>query len=208
MVQTSAVRQPDGWVPVERRWLGLDRRTLAPALVVLGLALVLHFVLPAVNRAVPYTDKARAGDVLALARGVRFVPATGWNIAAGTRADDPPAGGAFPPTAVVEDGGLRFAVTTGSFDGDSTALLEQIKKTSAELNGEHGLHVTSAPVPIQTASGLNGVIAQYSGSSSDGALAAFVVDGVGIEAVITGPPNAGRAQTEQAARMILSISHS
>ncbi|MFD6057503.1 hypothetical protein [Rhodococcus wratislaviensis] len=36
----------DRWVPVDRRWFGLDRATIAPALIVLAVASVMALILP------------------------------------------------------------------------------------------------------------------------------------------------------------------
>ncbi|MGW4114617.1 hypothetical protein ACWEFJ_27400 [Actinosynnema sp. NPDC004786] len=62
------VGQP-GWVPVDRRFLGLDRRTFTPALVVLAIALVLIYGVPGLNAAIPWHHEIRAGDVLDLGDG-------------------------------------------------------------------------------------------------------------------------------------------
>ncbi|WFR73059.1 hypothetical protein P9209_04365 [Prescottella defluvii] len=56
-------------MPVDRRWLGLDRRTIAPALVVLALALLMGTVLPWINESTPTTT--------------RSWPATSWRSGAG-----------------------------------------------------------------------------------------------------------------------------
>ena len=62
------------WVPVDGRWLGLDRRTLVPALVVLAVAALMSIVLPAANKLTPYDDEVVEGDVVSI--GVAsFVPA-------------------------------------------------------------------------------------------------------------------------------------
>lgn len=47
MDRCQAFEPPETWIPADRRWWGLDRRTVAPALVVFGLALVLAGVIPA-----------------------------------------------------------------------------------------------------------------------------------------------------------------
>jgi hypothetical protein len=56
--------QPDDpapeWVPVEHRFAGLDRRTIAPALGVLAFLLFLTFGLPFVNAAISAEDPVEA----------------------------------------------------------------------------------------------------------------------------------------------------
>src|SRR5262245_9135453 len=75
---TPSPAAPVGHVPVEHRWLGLDRRTLAPGLGVLLLALLWAVVLPAVNEAVPDDREVGAGTVLVASHGVTVVPPVGW----------------------------------------------------------------------------------------------------------------------------------
>ena len=86
----SALRfEPDqGWVPVDRRWLGLDRPTIAPTLTVFALAIVMVVVLPFIDATVSY-DTAKAGDVIEVQGDVTFVPEAGWAITSGIRAGDP-----------------------------------------------------------------------------------------------------------------------
>jgi hypothetical protein len=203
VVDVEAV--PQTWIPVERRWLGLDRATLAPALVVLALAAVMALAAPAIDHAVSGGTRVRAGDVMVLQGGVQFVPAAGWELTDGIlRGEEPRAGN--PASATVVDGPVALTVRTGPFPGTPLALLEQIKQTTDELHGKHGLHVTGGATAIQTASGEHGVIARYQGTSSNGALATFVIGGTGVEVVVTGPPKLPTDPAQVASGMITSIS--
>ncbi|GAF44200.1 hypothetical protein [Rhodococcus wratislaviensis] len=197
----------DRWVPVDRRWFGLDRATIAPALVVLAVASVMALILPAIDRAVPYEDTVAAGDVLEVNGDVTFSPATGWGITSGVRAGDRPVSGDYPDTATVVDGDVVFTVHTGEFDGDAEALLAQIADTTDALHGAQGFHVTGSPETIVTDTGDRGVIAGFSGTHSDGVIAAFVLDGRGVEVVATGPAEVSGDTTVTIARMITSIGH-
>ncbi|MGW0041251.1 hypothetical protein [Rhodococcus sp. NPDC003348] len=194
----------DRWVPVDRRRLGLDGATFLPAFVVLALAFVMGAVLPAINSAVAYDDRVVAGDVMAVAGDITFVPAAGWGITSGVRVGDAPATG-YPRSARVEDGDLSFTVRTGDFSGDARALLQQIKDTTEAL--DENIRIDGAPVAITTDSGERGLVARYAGPKLDGALAAFVVEGRGIEVVAVGPPDTEHHQAEQIAQMISSIRH-
>jgi hypothetical protein len=129
---TSAPRfEPeDGWVPADVRIFGVDRRTIGPTLTVFALAVAMSLVLPVVNAKEPYHDIVKAGDVMQLQGDVIFVPEAGWGITSGVRAGDAPLSGAYPATATVENGALRFRVHTGRFDGDANKLLDQIETTS------------------------------------------------------------------------------
>ena len=60
---TLPTAAPD-WVPVDRRWLGLDKRTLKPAFFVLAVVIVFVGVVPAINNAISWTNQTTAGDVI------------------------------------------------------------------------------------------------------------------------------------------------
>src|SRR6185437_15734675 len=187
------------------RFLGLDRRTILPTLVVFALAIVMSVVLPIVNAAVPYHDIVRAGDVLELQGDVTFVPEAGWGITSGIRASDAPLSGAYPATAVVEHGALRFRVHTGLFNGDADKLLDQIEATSEALHHGRGVGVTGTRRTVVTDHGRQGAAVRITGPHSGGVVAAFVFDGRGVEAVATGPSDIGAEEAAGVLRMIRSI---
>ena len=74
-----------GRVPVEHRFFGLDRRSLLPGLVVIGLFVLWTVVIPAVNDALSYSQQTEAGDVFALERGLTMDAQPGRGLGA---ADD------------------------------------------------------------------------------------------------------------------------
>lgn len=196
----------DRWVPVDRRWLGLDRATLIPAAVVIAFALVMAFVLPTINDSVSYDDEVVAGDVMELDGGITFVPVPDWGITAGVRDTDTPITGTYPDAARVTNGAVSFTVKTAPFTGDARELLEQIKTTTDALATGESFRVNGEPTVIITESGHRGVMAGYSNSTADGVIAAFVIDGVGVSAIAVGPSNIDPSTTEAIARMIVSIS--
>ena len=201
--------EPDeGWVPADERRFGLDRRTLRPTLVVFGLVLLMSVVLPVINATVPYHDIVRAGDVMQIEGDVTFVPEAGWGITSGVRAGRAPTSGQYPASATVEDGALKFTVRTGQFHGDADQLLDQIETTSDALNQGRGVHITGVPATIVTAQGKQGATVRVTGPHTGGLIAAFVFDGRGVEAVATGPTDAGTAQSAAVLRMIGSINES
>lgn len=197
----------DRWVPVDRRWLGLDRRTIVPALVVLALALVMGSVIPAINDSVSYDDKVVAGDVIEVDGGVTFVPSVGWGITDGVRTGQRPLSGSYPDTATVVDGDVSFSIRTAPFKGDASALLEQIRATTTALDGSQGFHFTSDPTDIVTAHGDRGVAARFQGARSDGLIAAFVFGDRGVQVTAYGAPDATAGPAEDIAAMIASIEH-
>ncbi|SEE50603.1 hypothetical protein [Jiangella alba] len=200
---------PSDWVPVERRWFGFDRRTLRPTLIVAAVALAMNLIVPAIDDAIPTDDPIRAGDEVVLRDEVSFAPAAGWNLDEGVRRDEVPSAGNPPARAVVTSGDTSFEVITGTFDGDARQLLAQIKDTTDALNDSAGLHVTGDPVTITTEDGVRGLLSRFNGTASEGVLAAFVVDDVGVEIVATSPPTAGRPgeqdTIQQVAAMITSL---
>ena len=196
----------DGWVPADVRFLGVDRRTIGPTLAVFALAVAMSLVLPVVNAKVPYHDIVKAGDVMQLQGDVTFVPAAGWGITSGVRAADAPLSGAFPVTAIIENGALRFKVHTGRFEGDANKLLDQIETTSEALNRGRGVHVTGEQTTIVTDQGMQGATVRVTGPHTGGVIAAFVFEGRGVEAVATGPSDTGPQPTATVFRMIRSIS--
>ncbi len=208
---TTAPRfEPDeGWVPADMRFFGVDRRTIGPTLAVFVLAVVMSVVLPIVNADEPYHDIVRAGDVLKLQGDVTFVPEAGWGITSGVRAGHAPLSGEYPATATVEHGAVKFRVHTGPFEGDANKLLDQIETTAEALNRGRGVHVTGAQTTIVTDQGQQGAAVRVTGPHTGGLIAAFEFDGRGIEAVATGPSDAGSSGTWPTAavlRMIRSIS--
>src|SRR6218665_2596803 len=75
---SSPLAPIEGHVPVEHRFLGLDRRTTPLALVLVAIAAVFLVVVPSIDRAVGWDDAIEAGDVIDLGDGVTFVPPEGW----------------------------------------------------------------------------------------------------------------------------------
>jgi len=207
----SAAAQPrfepdERWVPADERWFGLDRRTIRPTLAVFALAIVMSVVLPVIDATVPYHDIVKAGDVLQLQGDVTFVPEAGWGITDGLRAGHAPLSGEYPATATVEDGAMKFTVRTGQFHGDARQLLDQIETTSEALNRGRGVRVTGAPTTLVTEQGKLGASVRVTGPHTAGIIAAFVFGTRGVEAVATGPSDAGAASAATVLQMIASIS--
>jgi len=201
----SPTASPEDWVPVERRWLGFDRSTIPYAAVVAGLVVLMQFVLPAINRAMSYDDPVQAGDVLAVAGGVTFEPTAGWNIVSGVRQGGSETTGAVGPKAKVVSGDVSFEVTADAFDGDSSALLAQIRKTTDALNDDGDFHVVGNEASFTTSSGLKGTLSQYSSSSANGIIAAVVQDGLGIQVVATSGSNLDDKTVKEIAGMLDSL---
>jgi hypothetical protein len=139
-------------VPVEHRLLGLDRRQLPLALGILAVILVMTVVLPAIEHAVSWDDPVRAGDVIDMGSGIRFVPPVGWQLEQGARVGDEPGTGVTGAQieALLVDGGVQVAVEASSFDGDADALLDQVNgSATAPTTGRRwrGPGARSPPAP-------------------------------------------------------------
>lgn len=172
----------DGHVPVEHRWLGLDRRTIPLAAVVVGLMLVFMVVLPAVNDAVGWDDETAAGDVIDLGSGVTFVPPVGWELTEGIRVGDEPSTGVVGDgSAAIGDGGVSVQVTKSSFDGTADELLDQVNRLRTTSNAEpnRSFKLTGPRKTVTTASGITGVSEAYTSATGEGRILAFTFDAVG-----------------------------
>lgn len=190
-------------VPVEHRLLGLDRRTFPFGVFVVAVFLLFAVVVPRVDAAITWDDPVAAGDELALSSTVVVAPPTGWNIEAGYRTD-----GSGPASqsgeATVTGAGVVADLVPDSFDGTPAQLLAQIEKVTTATD-DPTFRVDGAPTTTTTDSGEVGVLQPYSSVRGDGVIAAFVIDGTGVEVTAYGPPAQLRAAAPQIDGMIASI---
>jgi hypothetical protein len=199
--------EPDNWVPVERRFLGLDKRTILPALGILALVVIFAGVLPAINEGVSYNREAKAGDVIDLGAGVTFVPADGWGITKGSLSTDKTRSGSKSAIALLVNGAVTFTVQQAPFEGTPNQLLTVINRTTASLRDNQGFHVSGNRRTITTNQGEQGVAEAYTGTDTGGILAAFVFGGTGVKVTAVGPPGAVENQVDDVAAMIGSINY-
>lgn len=205
MTESPPASAPDvAWVPADRRWLGLDKRSLGPALFVLAVVIVLAGVIPAINNAISWTNQTKAGDVIDMGGGITFAAPEGWTLTDGFRTTDHGAHSVSPSrsTAVLANGGVQIEVKGGTWPGTADALLSQLNKNLTRNEGS-ALKVEGAPASITTDAGDTGVTETYqSGSSKGGRLAAFTFPAggtlsgpIGLAFTVTGP-NATLTQYE------------
>jgi hypothetical protein len=198
----------DTWVPVEHRWFGLDKRTIAPGLIAIALMAVLIVVLPAINEAIEYDRQIQAGDVVNLGAGITFVPAVSWGFPNGLLVSDQTVGGTEASAnlnATLINGAVEFAATTGPFTGTADELLKQIDKLNEAYKSIDTSKAMSAPGTLTTSTGLTGVGQAFSGVNVEGVIAAFVVDGIGVQFVAHGPQDTLLATIDDIAAMIDSL---
>lgn len=196
--------QPAGWVPVERRWLGLDRRALVPALVVGLFAAFSFWVLPAIDSAVQVDDRVRAGDVIQVGDDVTFTPPAGWTLAAGLRRGASP-GTAYPSQARVMKGPVAFSITTSDFKGTPQQLLKQIRSNNDKVPPSSAVRIVGQPATFTTTTGQRGVLTQFTNGESVGFIAALVFGGTGVETVALGPDTIDKTTGSQILSMFESV---
>jgi hypothetical protein len=157
---------PQGWVPVEHRWFGLDRRTFKPALIVLAIALLLIYGSQALNAAIPWHNEIKAGDVLDLGDGATAVPPVGWQLESGTLVGGTPAGSQI----LLARGGATIGLQVASFIGTADAFLDQVQRSEGD---DDPSGVSGSRGTLTTDSGLVGVVQSSTSPSGDELEAAF-----------------------------------
>jgi hypothetical protein len=200
----------EDWVPVERRWLGIDKRTIPPAVVSFLLIAVFVVVLPSIDRALDYDRQIKAGDIVDLGDGMTFVPATGWNFPDGLLTSQDSTSGAervINLNAKLENAGVTFAVTTGPFTGTPDQLLDQIHSINKVYKSIDNSKYTSDRVTATTSREDTGVAQGFVGVNVEGILAAFVINGIGVEIVVSGPPGSLDQYSDEIGDMIDSLNY-
>lgn len=200
---------PENWVPVERRFLGFDKATIVPTVVILIFVLALGTWLPNINKLISYDNEAKAGDVLDLGEGITITPVPGWNIVKGLRVTDEPVTGRNEPesTVTLVNGAVTLQVTRAPYDGTTSELLDQVNRNNELLEDNQGFHVTSSPATATTSQGDDGLFESYTGTDTEGITAAFIFGSQGVQITAVGPPGAVRDQANDIATMIDSLTY-
>ena len=126
-----------------------------------------------------------------LGSGLTLVPVEGWNVVSGLRVSDQtnsPATESAPPV-VLTNGSVVFNVTLGPFSGDANQLLDQTNKLKTHYNDIDQFATTGERVSVTTRQGTTGVVETFTGSEVQGKIAAFVIDGTGVQIVAYGLPD-------------------
>lgn len=191
-------------VPVEHRWLGLDRRSIGYALVAVGVIALWAWVLPWVDGRVTWDDTTGPDEALQVTDDVSMTVPPGWGVIAGLRTTDETRGGqtSTKQDALVKDGVL-FSVLQGSFDESPVRLLDQAQRITGASTS--GFEVAGEIRDVTTATGLRGVAQEFTYGTGIGSITTFVVDGTGIEIQVTGPRAQVGALQEETDAMIDSL---
>ncbi|MFC4944064.1 hypothetical protein [Pseudonocardia sp. GCM10023141] len=177
VLHTSSVEDggpPDGWVPVERRRLGLDRQSLLPGLAVAVVGILLSGVIPFINDAVPWDNAIAAGDRVALGPQLVVTPPVGWQLVNGVRVGERTVAGPAP-VAELTDAGVTMVLTAEALPGGVEALLTTVTDDIAGSDQGAGLRVDGDPVHLITDSGRTGVTQRWSSPSTTGIVAVIAV---------------------------------
>lgn len=209
MVNTYTGRHTvrDGWVPVDRRWLGLDRRTLLPALVVFAIAILLRSIIPLIDQAVPGDTVIKAGQRLNLNDGLTVAPPAGWQLSdgilVGANSVQP---GAGSPTAAFSTGGVSVQIQVAKFAGDANALLDQLNSNDVKEGDRRDVTASGDRATITATGGVTGVSEGFGSTSGDGILAAYTfADGRGLVISVTGTGNQLSAHAAQIDAVLRSV---
>ena len=194
--QSGSVDAPVTLPTDERRALPIDPRTIAPALLVFALAVVMSVVLPNLDSRATYRHQIHAGDVVEVAGGITLVPAPGWDLANGALVGKTRS--AIGPTASSElvHGSVTFFLQVAPFVGTPSALLTRIDKLNDDLHRSRGRDAgTTDRYEVKTAQGAVGVAENFVGVARQGSVVAFVLTShgqagltrEGVEIVAAGP---------------------
>ena len=181
------------YVPVEDRWLGLDKRAIPYAVVMIALIGLMTYVLPAINDAVDWDDEIRAGDVIDLGEGLTITPPVGWLLEDGVRVSDDLATPVDPESAraALASGGVSVSVGTSGWDGTADDLLDQSNKLRDDSDADEDklFKVTGPRDTVTTSSNVTGVREPFTSASGSGEIFAFAVPGdepIGVVITVTG----------------------
>jgi hypothetical protein len=202
----------------ERRILGIDRRTVGPALLVLALALIEGVVLPSIDAGTTYRDQLHEGDVVVLADGITLAAASGWDLASGALEGDTRSSVGSTAGTELVDGGVELSVQAAPFDGSSSALLTRIDRINADLSRARGrTAATTDRYAVTTRQGVRGVGEDFVGPTRQGSVVAFVFPssatadgteasaGEGVAVIVSGPKDQVARRRREIVAMIRSI---
>lgn len=188
------------WVPAEHRWLGIDRRTILPAAIVLASAAIMHWGVPWLNEQVSYTEQTVAGNTITLTGDVVFTPPPGWSIESGVVSGD----GEPTSQVVLSSGPTTVDLRTAPWSEDLQSLFAQIRASKTVTGQQSGLQFTGSAQPYSTATGERGLFGNFTSTTSTGVIGAVIVGGTGVEVTVVSPTT-GNALDGDVGRLVASI---
>jgi hypothetical protein len=199
----------------EHRRLGIDQRTVGPALLVLALALVMGVGLPTLDNDTTYHDQVHKGDIAEIADGIRLVPASGWDLTTGALVGKTRSPVGTTATTELANGSVTFFVRAAPFNGTPSALLARINKIDADLHGSRARAAgTTSRYAVRARQGVVGMAEDFVGMAREGSVVAFVFmpprnslgsHPEGVEIVAAGPVGEISRRRDDILAMIRSI---
>lgn len=102
--------------------------------------------------------------------------------------------------------GLTFEVIVDEYDGTAVQLLKQLERNNERAGKDSAFEVTGRATTIRNTDGDRGAVASFTAASSEGLLAAYVFDGVGVEVVAVGSTAIDDSNlADDVARMLVSV---
>jgi hypothetical protein len=161
----------------ERRALPIDPRTIAPAVLVFALAVVMSIVLPNLDSRATYRHQIHNGDIVEVAGGMTLVPAPGWDLASGALVGKTRSAIGSSGSSELVHGSVTFFVQVAPFVGTPSALLTRIDKLNNDLHRSRGRDAgTTDRYEVKTKQGAVGVAENFVGVARQGSVVAFVLD--------------------------------
>ena len=195
-----------------RRFAGVDRPTVKPALLVLALAVVMSLVLPLIDDETTYRHEVHAGDLAEVADGITLVPTPGWDLTTGALVGQTRSPVGSTATTQFIDGSVTFEVRTAPFDGTPSALLTRVNEINDELDHARGNGVAMTDrYVVTTRQGVVGAAEDFVGVDKQGSIAAFVFrsrgqsTGAGVEIIVSGPKGPIARRRDDIVAMIRSV---
>lgn len=190
---------------MDQRWHGLDRSSFRYAIPVFVLAVVLAVVVPNIDAAVPGGTPVTAGERIGLEGGVAFTPTVGWTLTDGLPIGTQPRSGGYPATAEVVQEAVTLSVHTTRWTGTPADLLGQFESTTDANDDRRAPHVTGTARPFTTTAGQGGLQARYHSTTTDGLVAALVLNGTGVVAIASGPVDSVTNSFDDVPAMLASV---
>lgn len=198
---------PTGRVPAEHRFLGLDKRTFLPALIVVGIFAFWAILVPAVNKQLDYGQTTQAGDVFQLAPGLTMDAQQGWGVEGGLLITDTTRSNAPGGTASLNSGGVTLQVMPGQFSGTPKELLPHVEKVTVPATEGKSVHFEGDVESFKTSQGHRGVAQGFTTLAGEGLVIAMVFGHTGLQVVASGPEAALAGKSDEIEGMIDSISY-
>ena len=190
--------EPSG--PAEHTVLGLDRRSLRPALALAAVVVLFAIGVPVLNALVQREAPVQVGTVFPIGMGVTFTPDSSWSYA---DLHESPATSSSNGGAAVTNSGVTLELSTGAFRG----TLDEFDATmTRQVDANQDLRGTTSRRSVTTPQGVTGVLTTYQGGTTDALTYAFLHEGAAVQIVVRGPAASLSHELGSIHRMVDSLS--